>query len=105
MAAGALLRSSALPRRVAGEAVRGQLRMACNQRPRADHQLRIGKRQADQHQQVGHNSPAQPAALHFQLQNRKVATMCEIASTAKASVMGKCTTRQRLTMSNVRLSQ
>jgi hypothetical protein len=43
--------------------------------------------------------------LHFQPQNRKMATMCASASTAKASVIGKCMTRHCLTASKVRLSQ
>ena len=63
------------PGLVAGEAVGADLGVRGDDWPRADHQVRIDEGQRHQRHQICRDDPVQPATLHFQPQNRKVATM------------------------------
>ena len=74
--------------RMAGEAVRLQLGMRGQERPRCHHLVRIDEDEHKQCDQVGRDHGQQPAALHRQPQNRKMLRMCAVARTANASVIG-----------------
>lgn len=105
MAADAAIRRGATQRRMACDAIRRQLRMRRHQRAGADHQMRIEEGQCHDHGQVRHDDEQEPGPLHRQPQNRKTLTICAVASTANASVIGRCTAFHCLITSNVRLSQ
>ena len=93
--------------RVAGKAVGGEFGVPLDQRPRAHHQVRDRRRPAPP-------ARARLSAMTISRTGRFFTSSprtgrwprcAPVASTAKASVIGKCTTRHCLTASKVRLSQ
>lgn len=65
------------------------VRMGLDQWARCHHEVGIGKNQTYHYHKVGCNDGQNPAAFHFQPQNKNMAMIWASARTANASVMGK----------------
>lgn len=79
-------------RRMTGEAVVGDCRMSGHDRAGRNHYLWVSKAQDNDSQQSGRDGEDAGPNRHCQSQNSAVATRWAVASTAKASVTGTCTT-------------
>lgn len=88
MAGSAAISRRAPKRRMACKAIVLQRRMRRDQVPGADHFMRAGEAEGDDRRHHQRNTDPE-GTLHFHPQNRKVERMWAVASTAKASAIGR----------------